>query len=217
MLYYCFVTVNQSHVAFSILLACNSYAAVWIPKFCNQLSSAVCCWGYSLKPRLHDTTGLTIVLKEQQFVQPVVKPGCTTGLTNTVWQPVECLYIRYSRLSNRLSNGFDNRLDNRIERTAVRSTGCQTGLYNRFDNGFDNRLYCVYKHFPGCQTDWQPVWQQVVSRKWGLREMKMKVLHCSRVELCCCPMFTALLKDKVTTSIMCLIAASICWDSKTSH
>jgi len=160
---------------FSILLACNSYAAVWIPKFCNQLSSAVCCWGYSLKPRLHDTTGCQTGVK-----QPVVK---------------------------------GNRFDNRVERTAVRSTGCQTGLYNRFDN----RLYCVYKDLPGCQTDWQPVWQQVVSRKRGLREMKMKVLRCSRVELCCCPMFTALLKDKVTTSIMCLIAASICWDSKTSH
>jgi len=41
-------------------------------------------------PRLHDTTscetscttGLTTVLNEQPlFVQPVVKPGCTTGLT----------------------------------------------------------------------------------------------------------------------------------------
>jgi len=29
---------------------------------------------------------------------------------------------------NRLS--VDNRFDNRVERTAVRSTGCQTGLYN---------------------------------------------------------------------------------------
>jgi len=52
-----------------------------------------------------------------------------------------------------LSNGFDNWFDNRVERTAVRSTGCQTGLYNRFDNEFDNRLYRVYKHLPGCQTD----------------------------------------------------------------
>jgi len=39
-------------------------------------------------------------------------------------------FTRYSRLSIRLLNGFDNR----VERTAVRSTGCQTGLYNRFDN-----------------------------------------------------------------------------------
>ena len=30
------------------------------------------------------TTGLTTVLNEQLFVQPVIKPGCTTGLTNTV-------------------------------------------------------------------------------------------------------------------------------------
>jgi len=42
-----------------------------------------------------------------------------------------------------LSNGFHNPFDNRVERTAVRLTGCQTGLYNRFDNGFDNRLYRV--------------------------------------------------------------------------
>jgi len=30
------------------------------------------------------TTGLTTVLNEQLFIQTVVKPGCTTGLTNTV-------------------------------------------------------------------------------------------------------------------------------------
>ena len=44
----------------------------------------------TIKPRLHDTTGcqtgfttcLTTVLNEQPlFVQPVVKQGCTTGLT----------------------------------------------------------------------------------------------------------------------------------------
>ena len=61
---------------------------------------------------------------------------CRPNFINPVYtiQPVvECLYTRYSRLSNRLSNGFDNRFDNRIERTAVRSTGCQTGLYNKFD------------------------------------------------------------------------------------
>jgi len=83
----------------------------------------------NVKLRLHDTTGcqigcqtglttgLTTVLNEQQlFIQPVVKPGSTTGLTNTVWQPVGCLYTRYSRLSNRLPNGFDNRFDNRLYR-----------------------------------------------------------------------------------------------------
>jgi len=70
------------------------------------------------KPRLHDTT----------------------GLTNTVWQPVECLYTRYSRL-------FDNRFDNRAARTAVRSTR----LLNRVV-----QLVC------------QRVWQPVVSCKRGL-------------------------------------------------
>ena len=43
------------------------------------------------------------------FVQPVVKPGCTTGLTYTIQpvvkpvvNPVECLYTRHNRLDNRL-------------------------------------------------------------------------------------------------------------------
>jgi len=49
----------------------------------------------------------------QPFVKPVVK---------RVWQPVQCLYTQYNRLSN------------------------------QFDNRFDNQLYCVYKHLPGCQT-----------------------------------------------------------------
>jgi len=37
--------------------------------------------------------------------------------------------------------------------------------YNRLSNRFDNRLYHACKHLPG----WQPVWQQVVSCKWGFR------------------------------------------------
>jgi len=51
----------------------------------------------------------------------------------------------------------------RVERTAVRSTGCQTGLYNRCDNrlytrysrlsnGFDNRLNVCTQDTTGCQT-----------------------------------------------------------------
>jgi len=97
-------------------------------------------WFCCLIPRLHDTTGcqtscqtgvttgLTTVLNEQLFVQPVIKPGCTTGLTTGLHdtagcQTVECLYTRYSRLSNRLDNRFDNRIDNRLCR--------------------------VYKHLPG--------------------------------------------------------------------
>jgi len=40
-----------------------------------------------------------------------------------------------NHLSRRLSDGFDNRFGNHVGRTAVRSTGCQTGLYNRTDNG----------------------------------------------------------------------------------
>ena len=42
-----------------------------------------------------------VVYMMQPFVKPVVK---------RVWQPVECLYTRYNRLSNRFHNRFDNRL-----------------------------------------------------------------------------------------------------------
>ena len=66
--------------------------------------------------------------------------------------------LHYTRLSNRLYKRFDNRFDNRVERTAVRSTGCQAGLYNRLKKPavytiqpvvkpvlqpVDNRLYRV--------------------------------------------------------------------------
>ena len=56
------------------------------------------------------------------FVQPVVKLGCTTSLTNTVSQPC----------------WMNSWLSNRVTR--------YSRLSNRFDNGFDNRLYRVYKH-----------------------------------------------------------------------
>jgi len=43
------------------------------------------------------------------FVQPVVKPGCTTALTTG------CIHDT-AVCQNRLSNGFDNRFDNRLYR-----------------------------------------------------------------------------------------------------
>ena len=63
-----------------------------------------------LKPRLHDTT----------CCQTRCQAGCTTRFDNRwtnscsfktvvkqpVWQPVGCLFTRYSRLSNRLYNRF---------------------------------------------------------------------------------------------------------------
>jgi len=96
---------------------------VRLHRFDNRLSNR---FDNRLNVRIHDTAGcetgcqtgltigLTTVLNEQPlFVQPVVKPGCTTGLTTgcihdtafvkpvvkRVWQPVECLYTRYNRLS----------------------------------------------------------------------------------------------------------------------
>jgi len=55
---------------------------------------------------------LELLLNPIYTIQPVVQPA------------VSC-----KQAFNRLSNRFHNR----VERTAVRSTGCQTGLYIRFD------------------------------------------------------------------------------------
>jgi len=100
-------------------------------------------------------TGWMFVYTIQPVVKPVERADCSF---NTVVKPRlynrfdnGLTYTRYSRLSNRLSNGFDNRLNVCIH----------------VDNGFDSRFYRVYKHLPGCQTAWQPVWQQVVSCKRG--------------------------------------------------
>jgi len=69
---------------------------------------------------------LTTVLNEQPlFVQPVVKPGCTTGLTTGY------MYTRYSRFSNGLSNGFDNRLNVCLHDT----TGCHADLTTGLTTG----------------------------------------------------------------------------------
>ena len=82
------------------------------------------------------------MLNEQPlFVQPVVKPGCTTVLTTG------CTHDTAGSQA-----GFDNQLNVCIHDT----TGCQTGLTtgflciqtfnwlsNGFDNRFDNRLYRV--------------------------------------------------------------------------
>ena len=74
-------------------------------------------------------------------------PFTRYNLVKPFWQPVGCLFTRYSRLSNRLSYRIDNRFANGFDNSHVRSTGCQTGLYNRFDN----RLYTVHDT-AGCQT-----------------------------------------------------------------
>jgi len=51
-------------------------------------------------------TGLTTVSNEQPlFVPPVVKPGCTTGLTNTVWQPCWTNSCSFKRLQTGLTTG----------------------------------------------------------------------------------------------------------------
>jgi len=87
-------------------------------------------------------------------------------------QPVECLYTRYSRLSQpvvkpRCTTGLTTVLKEQplfiqpvVKPGCVHSTGCQTALYNPFDNrlytrysrlsnrlsnGFDNRLsVCIH-------------------------------------------------------------------------
>jgi len=139
----------------------------------------------TLKHRLHDTTGCTTGCFDNRLCRVNKHPtGCQTGLTTgCVWQPVECLYTRYNRLSIRLSNGFDNRFDNRVERTAtVLSAGCQTGCTTALTTGcihdtavcqagcrtsFTTGWMFVYTIQPVVKWVWRPVWQQVVSCKRG--------------------------------------------------
>jgi len=114
-----------------------------------------------------------------------------------VWQPVECSYTRYSRLSN----GFDNQFDNRVERTdcsfnmvvkpvvqPALTTGFTTMLneqplfvqpvvkpgctrYSRLSN--QSRLTTgwmfVYTIQPVVKPVWQRAWQQAVSCKRGFK------------------------------------------------
>jgi len=78
--------------------------------------------------------GLTTVLNQQLFVQPVVKLGCTTVLTTGC-----------------------------IHDTAGCQTGCQTG--------WTTGWMFVYTIQPVIK----PVWQQVLSCKWGLYNHTMDV------------------------------------------
>jgi len=77
----------------------------------------------SLKSRLHHTTSCqTGCQRYGNRLYRVYKhsTGCTTRFDNRLnepwlfvqhgWQPVGCLFTRYSRLSYRLYNRFDNRL-----------------------------------------------------------------------------------------------------------
>ena len=78
----------------------------------------------TLIPSLHDTTGcqtgLTTVLNEQPlFVELVVKPGCTTGLTTGCIQDTAgCQYG--------CQMGLTTRLNACIHDTAGLTTGSQT-------------------------------------------------------------------------------------------
>jgi len=138
----------------------------------------------ALIPRLHDTTGcqtgrttgLTTVLNEQPlFVQPVVKLGCTTGLTTG------CMYTWYSWLSN----GFENWLTVCIHDTTGSQSSLTTGfivstnIYPVFgvklsdedianfevlrDVGHSNRFWLsIYEvHIPPGEYDWTVhVWRR---------------------------------------------------------
>ena len=86
--------------------ACFTHAVV------EQLLDAVLTWAQTC---LHTIT----IARHPQIPQlsspvytipPVVKPCLSNRLYNPVWQPVGCLFTRYSRLSNPLYNRIDNRL-----------------------------------------------------------------------------------------------------------
>ena len=103
-------SVQRLRCKYVVYSVCGMLRYIWRPQNGRfQLGGEVYRLMYLLLiPRLHDTTGnridnrlyrvnihptgcqigcqtgLTTVLNEQLFIQPVVKPGCTTGLTNTV-------------------------------------------------------------------------------------------------------------------------------------
>jgi len=111
---------------------------------------------YTIQPVVKPgcTTGLTTVLNEQPlFLQPVLKPGCTSGLTNTVWQScwTNTLFVQ-SVVKPGCTPGLTTGC---IHDTAVCQTGCQTGLTTSW--------MFVYTIQPVVKT----VWQQVVSCKRG--------------------------------------------------
>jgi len=115
-------------------------------------------------------TNLTTVLKEQLFVQPVVKPGCTTIFTTVLnEQPLFVQLVVKPRCTTGLTTGC-------IHDTAGCQTSCQTDLTTGW------MFVCMIQ--PVVEPVWQPVvsciqtftqlsnwfWQQVVSCKWGLSE-----------------------------------------------
>jgi len=106
------------------------------------------------------SNGLTTVLNQQPlFVQPVVKPGCTSGLTNTVQQPCWTNSCSFNQLSNWVVQPVWQLLVYTIQPVVKPTTG------------FDNQLNVCIHDTTGCMvyTNIQPVvkpdWQQVVSCK----------------------------------------------------
>ena len=92
-----FTWYNQLYNRFDPVVSCKQTSNRLSNRFNNRLD--VC---------LHDTasceTALTTMLNEQPvFIQPVIKPGCTTSLTTSCL--VSCI-----QPFNRLSNRFHNRL-----------------------------------------------------------------------------------------------------------
>ena len=110
----------------------------------------------------------------QLVVKPVVQP-----VVQRVWQPVErtatvCSIGCQTGLYNLFDIQFDNRLYtiqpvvNPVAKWVSQPVEYLYTRYNLLSNRFDNPLYRVYKH----SAVWQPVWQQVVSCKWGLRQVR---------------------------------------------
>jgi len=87
---------------------------VWQP-YWQPAVSCIGCIVYTACCQTGCTTRFDNRLNEQPlFVQPVVKPVVINTVVKPavkrVWQPVGCLFTRYSRLSNRFYNRLDNRL-----------------------------------------------------------------------------------------------------------
>jgi len=103
-----------------------------------------------LSNRLFNTVERTGV-SFNTVVKPVVKPRCTTVLSNRVWQLVErTVAVR----STRLSNPFDNQL----YRVYEHATGCQTGLTTGWM--FVYTIQPVVKPVVSCKRGKKTQWQK---------------------------------------------------------
>jgi len=133
--------------------------------------ASLICHG-TIKPRLHNTTGLTTGLTTMLNEQTVRSTRLSNRLYNLVWQPCWTnSHCSFNRLSNPIVQPDWQPTVYTIQpfvkpvvKPVWQLVECLYTRYNRLLNRFDNRLNVCIHDTTGCHL----VWQQVVSCKWGL-------------------------------------------------